>query len=96
LTKDFRKGIITASIYYGICLALGILTLLAWDNQYAHVPGPPFIIAALVIIGGAFLLLINLLLFIKAFNRDREKGSMLVHALILGSTCIFIAVLIKR
>ena len=96
MIKDFKKGIITASIYYGIGLGLALLSLLVWDNQYAHAPGPPFIFAALVIIGGALLLLINLLLFAKAINREIEKGSMLVHVLIIAGACIFIAVLINK
>jgi hypothetical protein len=96
MTKGFRKGIIISSIYYGIGLALILLTVLIWNNRYAHAPGPPFIMAAFVLIGGTCLLLINLLLFKRAFNKDREKGSLLIHTLVLGSSCIFIAVLIKK
>ncbi|PSR55719.1 hypothetical protein AHMF7605_20530 [Adhaeribacter arboris] len=94
MTKDFKTGILTSSIYYGVGLALAIITTLIWKNEYAHAPGPPFLVAALFLIGGILLLLFNLLLLKNASNRNREKGSILVHALILGSSGIFIAVVI--
>jgi hypothetical protein len=90
MNSEFKKGLRTGLLVYGIGITLTVLThmVFGWDN--AHAPPTSFIIVLALLILGAIRLTKNTSNIYFGRDRERSKGEISVHLVIFGLFLLFV------
>src|SRR5687768_9564745 len=90
MNPDYKKGLKTGLIVYGIGIALTILTHMVFGWDYPHAPPTSFIIVVALLILGAIRFVKNASNIYFDREKERSKGEILVHVIVLGLFLLFI------
>jgi len=90
MNSEYKKGLQTGLIVYGIGIALTVLThmVFGWDN--AHAPPTSFIIVLALVILGAIRLMKNAANIYYNREKERSKGEITVHLVVFGLLMLLI------
>jgi membrane-bound ClpP family serine protease len=94
--KKFGKGFGQAALYYAVGFSIAGLAHLIIGQGYIHGPGVIHVIGFLVILGGAFLLIRNLIHYYTGRIDELNFGSIVMHLLIIGGFTLFIGIMIYK
>ena len=83
MDRDFRHGILTAGIYYGLGTLVSYITYWLFGGGGAHVPGLYIFVVLLMLLFGSIWLLRNLFEIIIDPKNKFHQGNLLIHAFII-------------
>lgn len=94
LKKDFGIGAFRAVVYYIMGFTFVWVTFLVFGWEYMHTPGLHHLVGLLVLVIGAILLIRRLIEVFTNPQNNRNKGSLLVHAIAVVSFIFFFKLII--